>query len=654
MKSLCLYNCLLFILLVCSCRKQDLESALSYAGDNRPELEKVLRHYQNDPMKLQAAEFLIENMPYHAFPQSEELNEYYRKQDSIATLVERRTKTTPLQDSLFNLLKRPSLENALWTNDVHYIKSGFLIKHIDRAFKAWKNPWNDELTFKEFCEYMLPYRIGREMPVDNYQFYRDSICRMAKKGLFYCVYTRKDLQRIFVEVMKKYKTKIVYQSQFPGGHEPWHLVNMRRATCEETAELGVHIFHSLGIPTVLDHVPQWANRSMGHSWNVFMTERDSVLDFGHESSDILGQHLKQRTEKYAKVYRRTFAAQPDLLKMIREMKDVPSTFSSPCNKDVTEQYLPDCMDVEAKLDGMPWERPDYVFLCTFDNREWVPVQWAKTGLLTATFTKMGRGIAYLPAYYEDGKMIPAAPPFVLTQDGQMIQMVADTLKKAEMTLRRKYPRVLRMDMHAREMIGSVIEASNTSDFSKATTLMTVRNTPGDINDSLLTSDKKFRYVRWKMKDENIGNLAEISFYGKRTVNEEEKILSGKVFGFPEPAETDKHPYRHAIDSIPGRYFSKPKNTVGYVGLDLGAGNEAYITRAHFHPRSDTNFILIGDTYELCYWNNGCWNSVGTQVANTHELVFKDVPQGTLYLLHNLTKGKEERIFTYENGKQVWW
>jgi len=26
----------------------------------------------------------------------------------------------------------------------------------------------------------------------------------------------------------------------------------------------------------------------------------------------------------------------------------------------------------------------------------------------------------------------------------------------------------------------------------------------------------------------------------------------------------------------------------------------------------------------------------------------------LYILHNLTRGKEERIFTYEHGKQIWW
>jgi len=32
----------------------------------------------------------------------------------------------------------------------------------------------------------------------------------------------------------------------------------------------------------------------------------------------------------------------------------------------------------------------------------------------------------------------------------------------------------------------------------------------------------------------------------------------------------------------------------------------------------------------------------------------NVPSEALYLLHNKTKGTDERIFTYEKGEQVWW
>ncbi|WP_291529169.1 hypothetical protein [Bacteroides sp. UBA939] len=45
-----------------------LEQALILAGENRPELEKVIAYYSSDradSLKLEAALFLIENMPGH-------------------------------------------------------------------------------------------------------------------------------------------------------------------------------------------------------------------------------------------------------------------------------------------------------------------------------------------------------------------------------------------------------------------------------------------------------------------------------------------------------------------------------------------------------------------------------------------------------------
>ena len=45
-----------------SCGNRELNVALSASGDNRPELEKVLHHYKDSTLKLQAAEFLITHM----------------------------------------------------------------------------------------------------------------------------------------------------------------------------------------------------------------------------------------------------------------------------------------------------------------------------------------------------------------------------------------------------------------------------------------------------------------------------------------------------------------------------------------------------------------------------------------------------------------
>ena len=65
MKRFYTYITLCLLFLSCSDKNNELELALHYAGANRVELEKVLRHYEGDSLKHRAAVFLIENMSYH-------------------------------------------------------------------------------------------------------------------------------------------------------------------------------------------------------------------------------------------------------------------------------------------------------------------------------------------------------------------------------------------------------------------------------------------------------------------------------------------------------------------------------------------------------------------------------------------------------------
>ena len=70
-------------------------------------------------------------------------------------------------------------------------------------------------------------------------------------------------------------------------------------------------------------------------------------------------------------------------------------------------------------------------------------------------------------------------------------------------------------------------------------------------------------------------------------------------------------------------------------------------------RSDDNGIHYGDLYELVYWSAGKWQSLGQQIAGERYLTFERVPDNALLLLRNLTRGKEERIFIYRDGRQSW-
>lgn len=47
--------------------------------------------------------------------------------------------------------------------DSHVITFYFLIQNIDYAFKAWEeSSWGKNYSFQQFCEEILPYRVGNE------------------------------------------------------------------------------------------------------------------------------------------------------------------------------------------------------------------------------------------------------------------------------------------------------------------------------------------------------------------------------------------------------------------------------------------------------------------------------------------------------------
>jgi len=147
-----------------------LEAVLDGAGRNRSELQKVLDHFRSDSLKYKAACFLIENMDIH-------YSQTYYWVDSLNRKV------------LFNELDYPdyvtstiALEQlkkvipgvhamAVIIKDIDVIKSDFLIKNIEDAFDSWKD--RKELSFSDFCEYLLPYRVSVEPLQDWRKIYKE-------------------------------------------------------------------------------------------------------------------------------------------------------------------------------------------------------------------------------------------------------------------------------------------------------------------------------------------------------------------------------------------------------------------------------------------------------------------------------------------------
>ena len=159
-----------------------LEFALRAAGNNRAELEKVLRRYHanaTDSLKYAAACFLIENMPFYTYPESEQLENY---KSYYIWLKETRSRSFELLADSVRQVFGP-IDRMQQKRDILEVDSAYLCHNIDWAFKVWQEqPWGKNVSFETFCKYLLPYRIGdepltywREIYYEKYNSMLDSL-----------------------------------------------------------------------------------------------------------------------------------------------------------------------------------------------------------------------------------------------------------------------------------------------------------------------------------------------------------------------------------------------------------------------------------------------------------------------------------------------
>ena len=195
------------------------------------------------------------------------------------------------------------------------------------------------------------------------------------------------------------------------------------------------------------------------------------------------------------------------------------------------------------------------------------------------------------------------------------------------------------------MIGGVFEGADCPDFSEADVLYTIANAPECRMQKIpARSQRPYRYIRYR-KHSGIFSIAEIKLYDKKGKSIDFRPIACK------PIKDLKGNMEKVFDSDPLTYFEVGGGIDLWVGADLG--KPTAIGEIGFAPRNDDNAVSPGDIYELFYWDDK-WESAGMKQAEDFSISFDDVPADALLWLRDLTRGQEERPFTYEQGEQIWW
>lgn len=646
---------LLILVLLCTlfpaCQKSEedimLEQALELAGSNRAELQKVLDHYAGDSLKLEAAKFLIRNMPGHySYVDTAQINKYSLAVAAIVDSLKGKVHINVIRDSIDLIAKKMRIDSLKVMQDCQIISADFLIQNIDTAFYDWQQgQWARHVLFDDFCEWILPYKAEELQPLDNWRSRLKNFHTEKLDELSYCDQLRNS-PLAAIRILNSNLSWAIRPSLDP----PIHYANIPtdiRAKlpfgfCTDFVSMSTTILRSHGIPVVWHFTPQWARRSLGHDWNVLLSEDGKNIIF----DGISGQIGERNGEVIMpKIYRYTYSRNKELEKINNSGESVPKLFRNYFFRDVTKGLI-QCSDVTLKIEDT---KNKYAYLLVFDNHDWTPVAYGTIKNGKATFKDVGVNVVYLPVIYVDSKMKAIAEPFILCFDGKVKKIVPSKRKK-DMKLYRKYP----VKQYCYQLIPRLndgeFQASNDADFKTYYVAHHIKK--GTLSGQyVLVSDTipPCRYWRYTSEnDKSFCNMAEIMFFEKGKKEKRQGVVIGTEGSW---GNRDNNTKEAAFDGDILTAFDAPQGRGCWAGLDMG--EPVKVDHIIYYGRGDGNAIEIGDEYELRYWDNG-WKSMGRQHAKNVYVKYKNVPQNALYHLKNHTKGTDERIFTIENGKQVWW
>ena len=631
--------------------ERELEHALEFAAGNRNELEAVLRYYADDSLKLQAAKYLICNMPGHySYVDTVISRQYAQAVDSVLNAMKGERDYNVIRDSIDSVAQAMGMDTLQKEFDSRLVTAGFLIENINGAFRDWeKGSWAKHVDFNAFCECILPYKTEELQPLDNWRSRLKTFHAEKLADLDCCDQLRnsplaaaKMLNRNLADSLRPTTGLSVKNTYMP--LEYW--ARLPFGQCDDYVNMATSIFRSHGIPVYEEFTPQWAGRSLGHAWNTVVSSDGKKVSFAGITEQIDGLHKSE--ERMAKVYRRTYAINRELQMMNQSGEYVPHLFQDIFMKDVTREHI-SCHDVAAGAKGMNGK---YVYLLTFDNRDWVPVAYGKAHNDKVLFHYMGLNIVYLPACYkEDGELEPISNPFILHYDGHVEYIVPNLRARKSMTLRRKYPVMEYAYEYIPRLQGGEFQASDRADFSICQTVHKIKEGCSEgVEVGIADSIPPYRYWRYiSHRYASFCSIAEVSFYKDKDTTK----LRGKVIGTEGSwADDSLHTREKVFDGDILTAFDAPRGEGCWAGLDFG--QPVKIDHIIYYGRGDGNSIEVGDLYGLYYWDKTQWRCVGKKKARHPDITFDKVPMEGLYLLRDLTKGCDERIFTFKNGKQIWW
>lgn len=534
--------------------------------------------------------------------------------------------------------------------DSEIINADSLFLSIEHSLVVWNNSrWKENYSKEQFMEYVLPYRIANE-PLEYFW----------KKNAYISYHNliagAKSIEEAAKIINENIQLKIDPQFYNVPVKGYTGIIQTKAGKCDDRAILVSMVARSLGIPAAFDIIPYRGSVNNGHSVASIILPNDSVLVLNSHDTPVNTYQI-HRTPK---VYRQMYSVQKGtILYANKDTEEIPLFFSNQNLLDVTDKHNLGAKDYKMALSpGKTYNK--LVYMSVFSPQSWIPVAYAenrgystifsnlgtgsdKNGVYPPYYENSGSGIVYLPSAYKEGQCVPLAYP-IIHGNHCTRTLQPNPANRQTIYIHRKYPKSKWIVEYSKQMTWGRFEVSDKPDFTDKNLLYLISEKPFSRPQSfLIDCEGEYKYIRYYMPEKGF-SIAEFAVYDRNG-----QQIIGSIITCKELADAED--LNNIFDGNPLTYYTNGVMRGLWVGLEFPY--PITIGRVEFCPRNDENDIFPGDTYELFYWDNQ-WISLGQQIATDYQLVYKNVPSNALLWIRNLTKGVEERPFTYDNEKQIWW
>lgn len=408
-----------------------VQKVIRKAGLNRPELMKAIGYFveDKDSLKLHALYSLMAQMDknYSVYYSVQDTlgHHYFFNPEKYADYLALKRAWDSTEQIRGNLIYHADSFRV----DAYSLSGDFLMRNINEAFSAWRTfPWAKKYGFKQFCHYILPYRVANEPVEDFRKYFIREYGPLPKRFYNDHVHTI-DVASYINRLVNK---KIGYKDTYNKCLDVQTIRHLEKTGYGNFYDINVYkvkVLRAFGIAAALDYTPFLADTNFGYAYTTVILP---------DSNELILEYPKrvnlQKPGRLAKLYRRTF------------FRDSASLYTIKKIQRATPPFLGDFYysDITNAVSSFPvWvgiqDTARYVYLSVFNDGGWRPVSWARVRDSAAFFRKTGKDIIYLPVSYHRHMLMREGTPFLLDNNGIKHFLKADFSVMQQVTLRKTSP-----------------------------------------------------------------------------------------------------------------------------------------------------------------------------------------------------------------------